>query len=154
MIGESTMRDSIEPQRFRRLMAARLLLPMDNGARDIRALDGLRAIAALSIVAFHFYLAERLEFTTWGKEYANYFYFLASGVHLFFVLSGFLLFLPYARAILHSKVLPSAKNFYKRRCLRILPAYLVCLFLLIFLEPSRKELLGGYGWRTSSRTSF
>jgi peptidoglycan/LPS O-acetylase OafA/YrhL len=142
MIGESTMRNSIEQQRSRWLMAARLALPIDNGARDIRALDGLRAIAALSIVAFHFYLAERLEFTSWGKEYANYFYFLASGVHLFFVLSGFLLFLPYARAILHSKALPSAKNFYKRRGLRVLPAYLVSLFLLIFLEPNPQGITG------------
>ena len=136
------MRDSTELQRSRRLLVTRLLLPINNGARDIRALDGLRAIAALSIVAFHFYLAERFEFTSWGKEYANYFYFLASGVHLFFVLSGFLLFLPYARAILHSKALPSAKNFYKRRALRILPAYLACLFLLIFLEPSPQGITG------------
>src|SRR5215469_6765094 len=120
------MRILTEQPRSRLVMATRLLLPMDNGARDIRTLDGLRAIAALSIVTFHFYLAERFEFTSWGKEYANYFYFLASGVHLFFVLSGFLLFLPYARAILHTKALPSAENFYKRRALRILPAYLVC----------------------------
>ena len=30
-----------------------LLKPMDNGPQEIRALDGLRALAALSIVAFH-----------------------------------------------------------------------------------------------------
>ncbi len=148
------MRESVRQQRSRQLLATRLLLPMDQGARDIRALDGLRALAALSIVAFHFYLAERYEFTTWGKEYVNYFYFLASGVHLFFVLSGFLLFLPYARAILHGKPLPSAKSFYKRRALRILPAYLVCLALLILLEPTPTGITGWLLGRRHRHTCF
>jgi hypothetical protein len=45
------------------------------------------------------------------------------GVHLFFVLSGFLLFLPYARWIQGGRERPSARLFYKRRFLRIVPAY-------------------------------
>ena len=48
------MKDSAGQHSSRWTKAARLLLPMDQGARDIRALDGLRALAALSIVAFHF----------------------------------------------------------------------------------------------------
>jgi hypothetical protein len=32
------------------------LLPLDNGAQEIRALDGLRACAALSVVLFHIFL--------------------------------------------------------------------------------------------------
>ncbi len=114
---------------------AHALLPLDTGSRDIPQLDGLRALAALSIVAFHVYLAERFEYTTWGKEASSDFFFLATGVHLFFVLSGFLLFLPFAKAILHATPLPSARVFYKRRALRILPAYLVCLILLVMLQP-------------------
>ena len=136
------MKDSAGQHSSRWTKAARLLLPMDTGSRDIRALDGLRALAALSIVTFHFYLREKYELTAWGGKVVNEFYFLASGVHLFFVLSGFLLFLPYARAILHAVPLPSAKRFYKRRALRILPAYLVCLTVLILLEPRSKGITG------------
>jgi peptidoglycan/LPS O-acetylase OafA/YrhL len=53
-----------------------------------------------------------------------------SGIHLFFVLSGFLLFTPYARAMLNGRPAPSTKRFFQRRALRILPAYWVCLAIL------------------------
>jgi peptidoglycan/LPS O-acetylase OafA/YrhL len=137
------MKDSRDQPRW--VGAARLILPMDIGAQDIRALDGLRAIAALSVLTFHVYLTGKYEYTTRSLWVGDFFYFLASGVHLFFVLSGFLLFLPYARAILHAQPLPSAKRFYKRRALRILPAYLVCLTLLMLLVPITYSglLLGG-----------
>lgn len=142
LIGEHIVNDSGLQLRSRWRMVSQWLLPMDNGSRDIRALDGLRAIAALSIVVFHFYLNQRYEFTAWGQAVVNESYFLATGVHLFFVLSGFLLFLPYARAILHTKPLPSAKRFYTRRALRILPAYFVCLAVLILVEPRTPGING------------
>ncbi len=114
----------------------RMLLPLDNGPQEIRALDGLRAIAALSIVVFHSYQTANLAQTSWGSKFFDQAYFLATGVHLFFVLSGFLLFLPYARAMLHAKPLPSARQFYRRRALRILPAYWVCLLVLAIIIPA------------------
>ncbi len=57
----------------------------------------------------------------------------AMGVTLFFVLSGFLLFMPYAKVLLSEQAnWPPARLFYLRRALRIIPAYYVCLFLLVF----------------------
>jgi peptidoglycan/LPS O-acetylase OafA/YrhL len=53
-----------------------------------------------------------------------------TGVHLFFVLSGFLLFLPFARHLLLDSRRPSATHFYKRRLLRIIPAYYVALVVV------------------------
>jgi peptidoglycan/LPS O-acetylase OafA/YrhL len=47
--------------------------------------------------------------------------FAYSGVLLFFVLSGLLLFLPYARALINSAPWPSLRRFYARRVRRILP---------------------------------
>lgn len=129
----------------RRLSWARLkaaLLPLENGPKEIRALDGLRAIAALSIVAFHTLLAMRFYRTPQGRAFNESWYYLASGVDLFFVLSGFLLFLPYARALLQGRPLPSAKRFYKRRALRILPAYWVCLAILLLLTPQTRTTGG------------
>jgi peptidoglycan/LPS O-acetylase OafA/YrhL len=57
----------------------------------------------------------------------------SSGVTLFFVLSGFLLFLPYANSLLFDSAWPSAKRFYLRRAFRILPGYYVSLILLVLL---------------------
>jgi peptidoglycan/LPS O-acetylase OafA/YrhL len=52
-----------------------------------------------------------------------------TGVHLFFVLSGFLLFLPYARAALGISRFPSTGRFMIRRALRILPVYWASLIV-------------------------
>lgn len=56
-----------------------------------------------------------------------------SGVTLFFVLSGFLLFMPYADHLLFEQARPSTRTFYMRRALRILPGYYLALVLLIVL---------------------
>lgn len=111
----------------------RWLWPLDNGPQEIRALDGLRAIAALSVVVFHMTSGAQIEAVTPGLNPSVFWNYLRSGVHLFFVLSGFLLFMPYARAMLRGQPLPSARQFYRRRALRILPAYWVCLAVLVLL---------------------
>lgn len=120
------------PTMRRRMMAA--LQPMDNGPQEIRALDGLRAVAALSIVIFHTLLFIQFEYTPLSIAVNHAWYYLSTGVDLFFVLSGFLLFLPYVRALLDASPLPSARRFYRRRALRILPAYWVCLAILVALK--------------------
>jgi peptidoglycan/LPS O-acetylase OafA/YrhL len=55
---------------------------------------------------------------------------LAFGVVLFFTLSGFLLYRPYAAAIVRGKPIPSARRYLRNRALRIAPAYLVILLLV------------------------
>jgi peptidoglycan/LPS O-acetylase OafA/YrhL len=120
------------PTMRRRLLAA--LKPMDNGPQEIRALDGLRAVAALSIVIFHTLLFIQFEYTPLSIAVNHAWYYLSTGVDLFFVLSGFLLFLPYVGALLDAKPLPSARRFYRRRALRILPAYWVCLAIMVALK--------------------
>ncbi len=111
-----------------------ILLPLENGPQEIRSLDGLRAVAALMVVVFHFLLWIKAYNTPVSQAINSSWYFLANGVWLFFVLSGFLLFLPYARAMLTAHTLPSATNFYRRRALRILPAYWVCLLIVAVAE--------------------
>jgi peptidoglycan/LPS O-acetylase OafA/YrhL len=55
---------------------------------------------------------------------------LKAGVAIFFVISGFLLYLPYARAIRAARPLPGWRDFVNRRAVRILPGYWVALTLL------------------------
>ena len=54
---------------------------------------------------------------------------LAFGVTLFFTLSGFLLYRPFARSILQLRPLPSIGGYLRNRALRILPAYWVILLV-------------------------
>ncbi len=104
----------------------------------IAALDGIRAIAALLVLAFHIGLVTRDQ-SIWipadrsHRFFSSLMMFGWSGVTLFFVLSGFLLFLPYAKSLLSDSIWPSARHFYLRRVFRIVPAYYVSLFLMILL---------------------
>ena len=114
--------------------------PVKSGQSDqkenkntIPVLDGLRAIATLMVISFHI---QQKSFI-WDKLHQEWisaiWTFGGSGVTLFFVLSGFLLFLPYAKALLFQTSWPSLKQFYLRRALRILPAYYIALFAIILL---------------------
>ncbi len=117
----------------------------------IASLDGVRAFAALTVMGYHISLMTR-DMRIWSTASNPLFSSLMlagdAGVTLFFVLSGFLLFLPYAKALLAAQPWPSARVFYLRRALRIIPAYYFSLFVIVlllqphYLEPPRwKELL-------------
>ncbi|MBE3558567.1 MAG: acyltransferase [Ktedonobacteraceae bacterium] len=105
----------------------------------IAALDGVRAIACLVVVSVHISMITTQDISLWSPQaFPPLFTALAfmgdTGVTLFFVLSGFLLFLPYARALLFDeRHWPAMRRFYLRRALRILPAYYVSLCLLVLL---------------------
>ena len=102
----------------------------------IAPLDGVRAVAFLLVFTIHMNHAG-----VWGdgnNPWINALFSVGrTGVTLFFILSGFLLFLPYSRALLFKKDWPQPKVYYIRRILRIFPGYFFSLFILvIFTEPS------------------
>ncbi|GHO92398.1 acyltransferase [Reticulibacter mediterranei] len=120
-----------------------------NGKTVIPALDGVRAVATIAVISFHingmvhnhFWDVHENPLATAVVTFGG------SGVTLFFVLSGFLLFMPYARALLFEERWPSMRRFYQRRALRIIPGYYaaLCLMILFFqrqyLQPDHwKEL--------------
>lgn len=101
----------------------------------IAALDGVRAVACIMVIFYHsttYWLAlEKIPFTPVLHLFGS------QGITLFFVLSGFLLFLPYVQSLLFEKRWPSARVFYMRRILRIVPGYYFSLFVIILLiQPS------------------
>jgi len=108
---------------------------------NIASLDGVRALACLFVVVYHITLVTTQDMRLWYPEklpplLSSLIYSGDTGVNLFFILSGFLLFMPYAKALLFEKDWPSIRYFYIRRALRILPAYYVSLFLMIvFFRP-------------------
>jgi peptidoglycan/LPS O-acetylase OafA/YrhL len=94
-------------------------------------LDGVRAIAALMVMFFHFF--KEIEPDSYIlKIFSKIAIFGQTGVTLFFVLSGFLI----TRILFNTKDTSGYfKNFYVRRTLRIFPLYYLFLFIYYFLLP-------------------
>jgi peptidoglycan/LPS O-acetylase OafA/YrhL len=104
--------------------------------------DSLRAIAAIGVVLFHSSIFSKAVFTSrWGVLGAH----LNVGVALFFLISGFLLYRPWAAALLRGSEPPRLLPYAKRRFLRILPAYWVALTLLA-LWPGLEGVFSGGWW--------
>jgi peptidoglycan/LPS O-acetylase OafA/YrhL len=104
----------------------------------IASLDGVRAIACLIVIVYHLTLVTTQDLPLWSStQFPQLFSALAysgdTGVDLFFILSGFLLFMPYAKALLFDSQWPSMRKFYIKRALRILPAYYVTLVLMVII---------------------
>jgi peptidoglycan/LPS O-acetylase OafA/YrhL len=98
-------------------------------------LDQIRAVAALMVVIVHIFQ------TYHRNEFLNQYYPIAElgkhGVPIFFALSGYLL----GNSVSENPA-KSNKNFVIRRFLRIYPAYLACLLILIFVErPDGTQIL-------------
>ena len=94
----------------------------------IEEIDGLRFIAIFSVVIMH--LSERIRKYNHNfseEEFGNYFeYFISRGtvgVFLFFAISGFILGLPFAKAIINNKPKRSYLSYVKKRLVRIEPPY-------------------------------
>ena len=88
--------------------------------RHFASFDGLRAIAAITVVGVHSAFDSGFTFRSSLGVYAAR---LEIGVSVFFLISGFLLYRPFAASHLAGGPAPSAGNFWTRRLLRILPAY-------------------------------
>jgi peptidoglycan/LPS O-acetylase OafA/YrhL len=102
----------------------------------IPALDGLRGLAVLAVLFFHFNMMVEESYVFTGVPTA-----LARscwcGVDLFFVLSGFLI----TGILLDSKGTPRYfRNFYARRALRIFPLYYGMLVVVFLIGPMFKTL--------------
>lgn len=116
---------------------------------SIAVLDGVRALAILTVVFYHISVKSSVTSISWLDPHITALIDAGSaGVTLFFVLSGFLLFLPYLKSLLFDNAWPSVRMFYLRRMLRIIPAYYLSLFLIVllaqpqYLQPDHwKELL-------------
>lgn len=103
------------------------------GARD-EGIDGLRAVAALTVVGYHVATAPATGLTSIGPWVAG----LGNlAVAVFFAISGHLLWRPVASALIGGRPVPDARGFLVRRALRILPLYWLVLLAATILDAGR-----------------
>lgn len=114
-----------------------------SSGRFIPEVDGLRFVAITAVVVHHItaaYVETTRRFgaielprqwwevfptaTTIAVGYAGHF-----GVHLFFVISGFILALPYAEAYRQGQPRPPLSSYYLRRLVRLEPPFLINMLL-------------------------
>jgi peptidoglycan/LPS O-acetylase OafA/YrhL len=108
------------------------------GTTRLEGIDGLRALAACSILVYHVWLysqpgGQRVDF---GPMTRFVFPHLPLGVTLFFTLSAFLLYRPIVAAIVDGRPRPRVRTYLLNRGLRIMPAYLVVLVVVAVVLPA------------------
>jgi len=94
-------------------------------------MEGLRGLAAVTVLIGHTrsHLAADLDLGTAGQVMGLF----LEGLLLFFALSGFLLYRPFASGIISGQRYPTTGRFLFNRVLRIYPAYLFVLTLVSFV---------------------
>lgn len=104
-----------------------------------KGIDIIRTVAILAVLVYHFYVL------TGGNRYAGYpvIHNLINtggeiGVTLFFIISGYGIFLSIDRQKVKNKF--SAKMFFEKRCVRILPQYYLSLLIIMFIGPQTAVL--------------
>jgi peptidoglycan/LPS O-acetylase OafA/YrhL len=107
--------------------------------RHFPCFDGLRAFAAVSVVVIH---ASFVSGLTVHSPYGIYTARLEIGVSVFFLISGFLLYRPFAAAHLAGAPSPALGRFWARRLLRIVPAYWLALTVTTYVMHANETRSG------------
>jgi peptidoglycan/LPS O-acetylase OafA/YrhL len=106
-------------------------------------IDGIRFLAIFSVIIFH--LTGDIVHHSAPEQViafsANPLFWIANhlgfGVEAFFVLSGFVLALPFAGHYLRNKPAPSLRRYYMRRLTRLEPPYILALLFFFVLDVMR-----------------
>lgn len=91
------------------------------------AIDGLRFVASLGVLVHHVWNAsDAVDDEVVGGLISHFEVLVA----VFFLISAFLLYLPWVSAHLEDRPLPASGSFLKRRMLRIIPAYWLAVVII------------------------
>lgn len=127
---------------------ARRLSRVTSSGSLIPEVDGLRFLAIAAVVFHHLvsiYLpatgrVEKIASSAdWFAAAGDSWLILAAycghfGVNLFFVISGFILAIPFVKRAFLNQPPPELKSYYWRRVTRIEPPYLLCLLVYLFIK--------------------
>ncbi len=112
--------------------------------KKIPAINGLRGMAILTVIAYHIWYPlvgprTSLPLVTVGEKTLLHYGFLQNGqmaVFLFFIISGFVLALPYAMGTRTMMTQDDVLWFYKKRAFRLLPLYYLHLAIVVGIHNS------------------
>jgi peptidoglycan/LPS O-acetylase OafA/YrhL len=119
-----------------RRMLLRHLRRVTRDGNWIPEIDGLRFLAITSVILFHMLGEMTGRIGPVEPNYAWLERLLANGfrgVSLFFVISGMILALPFARQFLLGAKPVSLRKYYMRRVTRLEPPYIAAMLLVVFL---------------------
>jgi peptidoglycan/LPS O-acetylase OafA/YrhL len=100
------------------------------------ALDGVRGLAALGVLAFHVYHVTLPTLPHWELRKPVLIFLIslgANGVSCFFVLSAFLVSMPFLRWLVGDGPRPDMRRYATQRVFRIFPAWWLALLLVSLL---------------------
>jgi peptidoglycan/LPS O-acetylase OafA/YrhL len=106
--------------------------------------DSLRGLAVLAVLVWHVFVATGALDRRWLGDAISTAGRL--GPLLFFAISGFLLYRPWVAAKLSDRPRPHVGRYFRRRGLRILPAYWLALTVLA-VYPGLTDVFTGDWWR-------
>jgi peptidoglycan/LPS O-acetylase OafA/YrhL len=138
-----------------RLRRLGLLYVDPSTGSKLPGIQGVRALAAFSILTLHVWFDSAPDGIriSLGHVGDALFTHLALGVALLFVLSGFLLYRPFAAAVMRARRLPSLRRYLVNRALRIVPAYwFILLFASFVLSTTRVRSADGFRLETGALT--
>ncbi len=102
----------------------------------LAVLDGLRGLAIVLVVITHSFITGYRPAAALGPVSIGLEPLVLAGslgVELFFFISGFVLFVPYARAACGERSVPTLRHFIDRRFIKIVPSYYLTLGIAAFL---------------------
>lgn len=103
---------------------------------SIPAIEGYRAVAALMVLTTHVaFFTNAIGWPAFGPLLGR----LDFGVPLFFVISGFVLFLPWVQSSLVGGPTTSVRRYLIRRWARIFPAYWLALAVAVAVVPANLQ---------------
>lgn len=123
-------------QRISNLLSRKIL-----HGKLIPEIDGLRFLAILLVYLHHVHSFFEFSSPHQFDDLEQYNWLRSwlidgrKGVDLFFVISGFILALPFAKSYLTGAKAPSLKRYYKRRLTRLEPPYIVAMLVMFVVFP-------------------
>jgi len=131
--------------------------PPSDGSKRLAVMDGLRGLAIFLVFWSHSFLTgyrPGIGVGSFSLSVTPLVFGGSLGVELFFFISGFVLFVPYARAELEKRREPTLGHFIDRRFIKIVPSYYLALAAVLAFFNLSVEDENSRPWQILTHLTF